>query len=79
MADLLIRLSVGKNGELSQFPRRARVNAGDNVFWVSDGGALTVAFDRGSNPFRGNGAFRASRGRPTAPMWTERRRCPSTT
>jgi hypothetical protein len=66
MADLVIRLSVEKNGALTQSPSPARVNGGDIVFWITDSGSLSVMFERGKNPFVGSGAFRAGKGQPTS-------------
>jgi hypothetical protein len=67
MADqIIIRMSIDENGDLKQDPHPARVNPGDSVVWVANGGKLTIAFEE-DNPFIGSGTFRAPESMATAP------------
>jgi hypothetical protein len=68
MADqIIIRMSIGENGELQQDPHPARVNPNDSVVWIAEDGKLTVDFPEGGNPFVGSGSFSAEKRMATAP------------
>lgn len=64
MADFLVKLTV-KNGRLEHKPE-PRVNARDNVSWISADGPITIEFKE-DNPFRGSGKFKAEKDIATAP------------